>query len=89
MTTMLVQHQVKDFNAWRQVFDSVYDLRTSNGEQSYKIYQDASDPNTVIGVFTWDSLENAQAYAHSSELKEAMNKAGVVGTPSIYFLNEA
>jgi hypothetical protein len=40
-------------------------------------------------MFEWDSLENAQKYAQSPELKAAMERAGVEGPPDISFLNEA
>ena len=88
MSSMLVQHKVKDFADWKNVYDSVSDLRTNNGELSDQIYRDASDPNSLTIVFKWDSLANAQKYAQSPELKAAMKKAGVEGPPSIYFLNE-
>ena len=89
MASMLVQHNVKDFAEWKRVYDSVADLRSSNGELSDKIYRDASDPNKLTVMFKWDSLENAQKYSQSPELKAAMEQAGVEGPPNIYFLNEA
>ena len=85
---MLVQHKVKDFAEWKSVYDSVADLRASNGELSDQIYRDASDPNNLTVVFKWNSLANAQKYANSPELKAAMEKAGVEGPPDIHFLNE-
>ncbi|OGO65260.1 MAG: hypothetical protein A2Z45_02770 [Chloroflexi bacterium RBG_19FT_COMBO_55_16] len=88
MASMLVQHKVKDFAEWKKVYDSVADLRASNGELSDKLYRDANDPNRLTLIFKWDSLANAQKYANSPELKAAMEKAGVEGPPSIYFLNE-
>ena len=88
MASMLVQHHVKDFAEWKKVYDSGANLRANNGELSDQIYRDASDPNSLTVVFKWDSLANAQKYAQSPELKAAMEKAGVEGPPSIYFLNE-
>ncbi len=88
MASMLVQHKVKDFDAWKKVYDSVADLRASNGELSDRIYRDASDPNRLTLIFKWDSLENAKKYVESPELKAAMERAGVEGPPDIYFLNE-
>jgi len=88
MASMLVQHNVKDFAEWKKVYDSVANLRANNGELSDQIYRDASDPNSLTVVFKWDSLANAQKYAQSPELKAAMEKAGIEGSPSIYFLNE-
>jgi len=86
---MLIQHKVKDFAEWKKVFDSALSLRSSSGELSAQIFRDASDPNSITIINKWNSLENAQKFAHSPELKAAMEKAGVVGPPNVYFLNEA
>ena len=72
MASMLVQHKVKDFSEWKSAYDSVSDLRASNGELSDQIFRDASDPNNLTVVFKWNSLANAQKYANSPELKAAM-----------------
>lgn len=88
MAYMLIQHKVKDFAAWKKAYDSVADLRASNGELSDQIYRDASDPNKLTAIFKWDSIEHARKYASSPELKSAMEKAGVEGPPTVYFLNE-
>jgi len=89
MAGMLVQHKVKDFANWKKVYDSQAALRASSGELSDQIYHNASDPNQLILVFKWNSVENAQKFAQSPELKAAMEKAGVAGPPTITFLNEA
>ena len=65
MASMLVQHQVKDFAAWKKVYDDVYELRAANGELSDQIYRDDSDPNKLTIVFKWDSLANPQKSASS------------------------
>ena len=46
MASMLIQHTVKDFAAWKKVFDSHAGLRTANGELSTQIFRDASNPNS-------------------------------------------
>lgn len=89
MARMLIQQTVKDFDEWKRVFDSASDLRSSNGEISDQIFRDVNDPNKVTVFFKWDSLENAQRYTQSPELKAAMEKAGVEGPPNIHFLTEA
>jgi quinol monooxygenase YgiN len=88
MATMMVQHHVKDFAVWKMVYDSVKGLRASNGELSDQLYRDASDPNKLTLVFTWDSLANAQKWAQSPDLKAAMQKAGVDAPPVVSFMNE-
>ena len=88
MASMLVQHQVKDYTEWKRVYDSVADMRSTNGELSDRIYRDESDPNKLTVMFKWDTLANARKYAQSPELKAAMENAGVEGPPNISFLNE-
>jgi hypothetical protein len=38
-------------------------------------------------LFEAEDLQKAQAFSESSDLREAMQKAGVVGQPDILFLN--
>ena len=89
MVSMLVKSKVKDFQEWKNVYDEAADLRASFGGGADQVFQDVSDPNTYFAIIKWDTLENAQKYAGSPDLKAAMEKAGVVGPPSVYFTNKA
>jgi len=89
MPYMMVTHKVEDFSKWKAVFDEVKPMRDEAGEKSATIYRDASDPDTVTGVFEWDSLDNARAYAESARLKTAMQEAGVSSPPQISFLTDS
>lgn len=89
MVNTLIQHQVKDYAEWKKVFDSSVSLRSSSGELSNQIFRDASDPNRITVINKWSSLESAQKFLNSPDLKAAMEIAGVVGTPSVSYLKEA
>jgi hypothetical protein len=89
MAYMIIHLKVKNYDQWKKEFDAFSDLRTASGEQHHVIYREASDPLLITAMFKWDSIENAQKYANSPELKAGMEKAGVTGPPSIHFLNEA
>ncbi|MGD8794666.1 MAG: antibiotic biosynthesis monooxygenase [Anaerolineae bacterium] len=89
MAYMLVRQNVRDYEAWKSVFDSVKDLRKRNGEKSYQILRQGNGSNEVVALFAWDNLDNARKYASSPELKAAMERAGVTGKPEILFLEEA
>ncbi len=89
MASMIITERVKDYSIWKNTYDAGIDLRKSSGELSDLIYRDASDPNQLTLIFKWNTIANAQKFAHSPELKVSMDKAGVVGTPDIHFLNEA
>jgi hypothetical protein len=89
MAYMFVRHSVRDYEAWKSVFDSVGDLRERNGEKSYQILRQDNGSNDLFILFEWDNLDNARKYAASLELKAAMERAGVTGKPDISFLEEA
>jgi len=84
----MIKHKVKSFTEWKKEFDSAVELRKSSGELFVQIYQDASDPSKVTVLNKWSSMESAQKFVHSPELKAAMEKAGVQGAPSVSFLSE-
>ena len=89
MAGILIQSKVRDFAAWKKVFDSGADFRASFGGLSEQVYHDAGDPNQVVILLKWKSLAEAQKFTQSPELKEMMNKSGVEGPPVFHFLNEA
>jgi quinol monooxygenase YgiN len=88
MTYLTVQHKVKDYNAWKKTFDNFEDTRRSGGERSYRIMRTEDDPNNLYVMFEWDSPENARSFFQSPELKDAMERAGVVDKPKINYFSQ-
>jgi uncharacterized protein (DUF1330 family) len=89
MTTVIVQHNVADFDVWKPIFEEHGAVRASHGGTSADIYRGAEDPNAVTVVMAFSSLEGAKAFASDPSLKETMGRAGVTGPPSISFLEPA
>ena len=88
MATLIVRHTVKDYNAWKRVYDEFTPTRTKMGVTGAAVYRDASDPNTLIVTHQFKDLKAAKAFADSEELKSAMANAGVAGAPQIWFTEE-
>jgi heme-degrading monooxygenase HmoA len=88
MTATMVQTKVKDYSIWRKAFDSMQQMRDSGGATTDRIYRDADDPNKVTVILRWQSLTNARKYLTSSEFKDALVRAGMVGQSTIYFFDE-
>lgn len=82
-TTLIVRHQVEDYAAWRSVYDSVESLRDQHGCVDATVMTDANDTRDVFVLQRFPTLEQAQAFAGSAELKDAMGRAGVAGPPRI------
>jgi heme-degrading monooxygenase HmoA len=89
MAHILVHHKVEDFKKWKTKFEEHSAYRSQNGSNGGRIYQSSHNPNEVFVILEWDSLEKAQMFAQSPDIKKVMMEAGVVGMPAIYFVEEA
>ena len=84
MTTLFVRHQVADYAAWRRTYDAFAPTRDALGVKAQAVYQSAEDPNNLTLTHDFATLEAAQAFAGSAELRAAMHDAGVEGAPTIW-----
>jgi quinol monooxygenase YgiN len=89
MAMLVVHLQVKDYAAFREVFDNATPTRTRFGSTGHKVFQSPSDPNEITIHSEWKNVDLAKVYAASNELKEAMKNAGVISQPGLTFLTEA
>ena len=84
----IATHPVKDFDAWKAIFDQFEPIRKEAGERSAVVLRHADDPNMVTIINTWDSIEAPQAFLNREELKAGMAEAGVTAPPTMIFANE-
>lgn len=89
MAITIIRHKVKDYIAWRKVFDEYETMRKAGGEQGATVVQVVGDPNDVIVINTWRSMDAAETFLANSELKIAMEKAGVEGKPEFIYGNNS
>jgi heme-degrading monooxygenase HmoA len=81
---VLIIHAVRDYEAWKQVFDAAATLRRVAGEQSFQVLRDVSDPNKVVHFSRWESIARAKAFFESPELVEIRRQAGVESPEFLY-----
>lgn len=87
--TLIARHTVEDYGAWRAVYNSLEDLRAQYSCQGAEVLTDPGNRNDIFVLHRFPSLEEAQAFAGSTGLKEAMGRAGVAGPPRIEIAVEA
>jgi heme-degrading monooxygenase HmoA len=85
---LIVQHKVRDFDAWKSVFEEHGDIRRKYGATGHELYQTIDDPNDVVILNTFASLDQARAFAADPSLKQAMEQGGVIGEPHITWAEE-
>lgn len=87
--TLIVRHRVEDYGSWRSVYETVEGLRQQHGCTDAEVLVDPSDKQEVFVLHRFPTVAQAQAFAGSSELREAMGRAGVAGAPRLEIAEEA
>ncbi|MCI4443544.1 MAG: hypothetical protein JHC39_08575 [Lentimicrobium sp.] len=82
---MAVTHIVKDFDTWKKSFDEHESMRTANGLTKISVCRDMGNPNKVLIFLKVADLQKAKDFAVSPNLKEAMQKGGVMSKPEIVY----
>jgi hypothetical protein len=85
MGAMIVRHPVRDYAAWRPVYDAHEAARTAAGLTNGRVFRSTEDPNDILLLFDMADRLRAEEFAASDDLRSAMQGAGVVGTPDIRF----
>jgi quinol monooxygenase YgiN len=89
MTTVLIDHRVADYDAWRPHFDRAMEAEWTRPVGSYRVLRGQDDPNRVLVLQTFDSREAAEALVNDPTLREAMGRAGVdASSVQVEYLDE-
>ena len=87
MGMMIIRHKVRDYGLWRPIFNDHAEMQKAAGLTNPRVYHSAdSNKSEIVVVFDTEDTKRAKAFATSTDLEETMAKAGVVDTPTIYFL---
>ena len=88
MTYVLVIHKIEDFDKWKSVYDEDGATRKAKGSKGASVFRNTNDPNHLVVITEWENLEKAKNFAQSEDLANTMQKAGVVGRPAVFYLEE-
>ncbi len=77
MDHVLIIHAVKDYAAWKAIFDGAAAIRKTAGERSYTVLRDTADGNRIVHYSQWTSIAAARAFFESPRLIEIRRQAGV------------
>jgi hypothetical protein len=82
---LTLHFKVKDFNAWRTSYNGNEKGRAAAGITNGRVFRGADDQNEVIVLQDVADVAKARTWLGSEDLKAAMQKSGVIGSPSIRF----
>lgn len=86
MVTIIDTHEVKDFNTWKQSFDSGAEIRSRAGVTLKNLFRHIDNPNRVTVIIEMSDVLSAQAFI--ANLKPILEKSGVVGEPQFMILEK-
>ena len=89
MSYILVNHKVKDFNAWKSFFDKDISEQANAGITLTKLFCSADNKNDVHILFEAEDLGKADKFFKNPRLKNLMQTAGVVSEPVVHILELA
>jgi heme-degrading monooxygenase HmoA len=89
MAAVIVQHHVEDYDRWLPAYKEHGEVRRANGGTGHQIFRTADDPNDLVIVNEFDSLEGAKAFMADPSLKEQMGRAGVNSEPKVWLCDDA
>lgn len=78
---------VKDWNTWKNGFDSGRQERMDNGIQDRAYGHNADDDHKVTVVVALSDTAKAQTYWKSDALKQKMARSGVIGQPQRFLFH--
>jgi hypothetical protein len=86
---IIMQERVRDYDAWKPVFDAGEPLRAKHGCSGHVVYRDADDANDLTVHLHFPSREAADAFLADPELAANMKRAGVETQPALMRVREA
>ena len=78
MTTVLVRHQVADYDVWKREYDRIMSGPLGAAVLAHRVWRGQDDPNLVVIAETYSSRAAADEAAAHPDLLEAFSQAEVV-----------
>lgn len=88
MVTVIIQHEVKDFAAWKKVFDADEPNRSHAGFKTIGLYTSVKNPNDVTVILEAPDAGVVESMMNMPEMAETMKSAGVISAPVASVLNK-
>jgi len=70
MAQLVVLHRVRDYQAWRQVYDDFNPRQQAGGVIAESVYRAKDDPNTVLVLHSFRAMAEVEAFVANPALRE-------------------
>jgi len=84
---LIIQHKVANFARWKPLYESHDSVRRAAGLTNFILGRGLNDSNMVLVMLLMNDVNKAKELGASKGLKDRMQKGGVVGKPTIDYLD--
>ena len=88
MVTLMISHEVKNYDEFKKAFDQHEEIRAKAGVKILNIFNGVENKNHVTVISEVGTIEDAKAFMANPNLKEVMEAAGVISAPEVKMLNK-
>jgi hypothetical protein len=74
---IIVRNRITDYAQWKQGWDQGAALRREGGVQSEELFRNPGEPNEVVLLLEYETMERARRFAASDALREALKESGL------------
>jgi hypothetical protein len=89
VTTLRIEHPVRNFGQWLSAFDSFANIRARSGVRGYSIRRPVDDPDYLLLDLEFDGAEQATAFADFLRQRvwpSTITSPAIDGTPTTRIL---
>ena len=84
MPYVIVRNRVEDYTHWKRGWDMGAAMRRDGGVRSEQLFRNPGEPNEVLVLLEYDTMEQARAFVQSAPLQEALQGSGIQDR-TVYF----
>ncbi len=89
MAKVIVAHHVADYDQWYPVFEEHGEVRRKHGGTGHTITRVADDPNSLVIITEFATVDGARGFSQDPSLRDAMARAGVDAAPQVWIVEDA
>lgn len=78
MFTLQISYPVRDYEAWKKIFDTDPAGRAASGAQSVRVFRDTADQNSVAVLLDFDTKDAATVFLERLR-SQVWDKPEVIG----------
>jgi quinol monooxygenase YgiN len=84
----MIRHEVANYAKWKRGVKAFAAFRKASAEKCFYACRSSKKPNDVMVWCEWDTAARMKKFMNSPELRQAMEKVGVIGQPDVSFFDK-